>query len=69
MQPRDGGERDFEHPIVGRLSLQQTTLQLHNQPELKVVLLMPVGETEHTAKLQMLHATDRTRAASGSGDR
>jgi transcriptional regulator with XRE-family HTH domain len=69
VQPRDGGERDFDHPIVGRLRLQQTTLQLHNHPELKVVLLMPVGEADQTAKLQMLHASDWPRAASGSGER
>jgi hypothetical protein len=38
---RQGGERRFEHPEDGSLSFIQVTSTLSDQPDLKLVLLVP----------------------------
>lgn len=38
---REGGERNFNHPVHGRQCFLQTTLLVALQPELKLVCLMP----------------------------
>lgn len=37
---REGGVREFQHPVRGRLSFQQTTFRLATHPELKLVMLL-----------------------------
>jgi transcriptional regulator with XRE-family HTH domain len=37
---REGGERTFLHPILGKITLRQLTLRLANSPNLKLVLLL-----------------------------
>ena len=48
---RDGGRREFNHPGVGRLVLEQTTFRLSNAPEIKLVLHIP-SDKESALKLQ-----------------
>ena len=56
--------KELNHPDVGRLVLQQTTMRLHDDPELRFVLYTPVGEEcRHCRKapagFQGLEATNR----------
>jgi transcriptional regulator with XRE-family HTH domain len=48
---RSGGRREFEHPLVGHLVLEQTTFQLSGSPEIKLVLHIPSPEADSAAKL------------------
>lgn len=40
VQEREGGERVFEHPVQGRVSLRQLTLRVAQAPQLKLVMLV-----------------------------
>jgi hypothetical protein len=48
---RDGGRREFNHPQMGYVVLEQTTFRLSNAPEIKLVLHIP-GDENSAAKLQ-----------------
>ncbi|WP_459616794.1 helix-turn-helix transcriptional regulator [Bordetella sp. 2513F-2] len=37
---REGGRRDFNHPVDGRLAYRQVTFRLATHPELKLVMLL-----------------------------
>ena len=39
---REGGEREFNHPVEGRLRFLQTTLLVASHPECKLVCLAPI---------------------------
>jgi transcriptional regulator with XRE-family HTH domain len=39
---RQGGQREFQHPVSGLIQFQQVTLRLVEQEQLKLVLLQPV---------------------------
>ena len=54
VQTRDGGRKEFQHPRVGRLALEQTTWHLSNHPDLKLVLHGPLVAFESEAKLRTL---------------
>lgn len=54
LEQRDGGRRDFNHPKVGRLALTQTTLRLSHQPQIKLVLHVPLPLFDSEAKLSRL---------------
>lgn len=51
---REGGRREFEHPLVGRLVLYQTTFHLSSTPEVKLVLHTPIDENDTAQKLNGL---------------
>ena len=51
---REGGRRDFDHPEVGRLALEQTTLRLGHRPEVKMVIHVPLPEFDTENKLRQL---------------
>jgi transcriptional regulator with XRE-family HTH domain len=51
---REGGRREFEHPLLGRLVLYQTTFYLSSTPQVKLVLHTPVGEDDTVQKLERL---------------
>jgi transcriptional regulator with XRE-family HTH domain len=55
---RDGGRREFEHPIVGRLCLEQTTFRLSNHADIKLVIHVPLSESETDAKLLHLYRSE-----------
>jgi transcriptional regulator with XRE-family HTH domain len=42
---REGGERTFNHPADGFLRYEQVTFNLASQPDLKLTMLVPSGES------------------------
>lgn len=54
VHARDGGRREFAHPVVGRLCLEQTTFRLSSQPDIKLVIHLPLPESDTDAKLKNL---------------
>ncbi|GER90359.1 transcriptional regulator [Dictyobacter vulcani] len=54
VRGRDDAQKDMEHPLVGRLMFEHTTLQVPTAPELKVMIYTPLPETDTLAKLQQL---------------
>jgi hypothetical protein len=46
--------KEFQHPIAGRLSFEQTTLLVSGAPDLRLVVKIPLPETETAARLQKL---------------
>jgi len=46
--------KDIEHPLVGRLMFEHTTLQVPTLPELKIMIYTPLPETDTLEKLQQL---------------
>jgi hypothetical protein len=48
-------KKEVEHPVVGRLVLEQTAYQLADAPELKLVLYTPL-DAATDSKLRQLHA-------------
>ncbi len=46
--------KEIEHPLVGRLMFEHTTLQVPAMPELKVMIYTPRPETDTLAKLHQL---------------
>ena len=55
----------FDHPTVGRLSFEQTTLLASDAPELKLVVKMPLPGTETAEKLARMLAALTTSATLG----
>ncbi len=54
VRGRADARKDIEHPIVGRLMFEHTTLQVPTTPELKVMIYTPLPGTDTLAKLQQL---------------
>ena len=54
VRGRADARKDIEHPLVGRLIFEHTTLQVPTTPELKVMIYTPLPETDTLAKLQQL---------------
>jgi hypothetical protein len=46
--------KEIEHPIVGCLMFEHTTLQVPAMPELKIMIYTPLPETDTLKKLQQL---------------
>ena len=46
--------KEIEHPLVGCLMFEHTTLQVPTQPELKIMIYTPQPETDTLEKLQQL---------------
>ncbi len=51
---RADARKDMEHPLVGCLMFEHTTLQVPTTPELKVMIYTPLPETDTLEKLQQL---------------
>ena len=51
---RAGGRREFQHPVVGYMALEQTTFYLSQAPEIKLVLHVPLDEADTAGKLLQL---------------
>jgi transcriptional regulator with XRE-family HTH domain len=47
-------ERTYHHPLVGDLHLEQHRMALSDQPDLHLVVYIPVHNTDTTARLQQL---------------
>lgn len=54
VRGRNDARKNIEHPVVGRLMFEHTTLQVSTTPELKVMIYTPLPETDTLAKLQQL---------------
>lgn len=54
VKARDGGRRDFQHPIAGHLIFEQTTLRATHAPDIKIVIHLPLEETDTLEKLKNL---------------
>lgn len=50
--------KELEHPVVGHLMFEHTTLQVSTMPELKIMIYTPLPETDTLEKLQQLMAQD-----------
>jgi len=59
VRERVAGLKEFNHPLVGQLLLEQTTFQVTDAPDLKLVLYTPLPEADSAAKLRQL--VDATR--------
>ncbi len=51
---RSDAFKDIEHPLVGCLMFEHTTLQVPAMPELKLMIYTPLPETDTLEKLQQL---------------
>jgi transcriptional regulator with XRE-family HTH domain len=54
VRVRSDALKDIEHPLVGWLMFEHTTLQMPNMPELKIMIYTPLPETDTLEKLQRL---------------
>ena|SRR6266567_2395595 len=54
VRGRADARKDIDHPLVGRLMFEHTTLQVPTMPELKIMIYTPLPETDTLEKLQML---------------
>ena len=56
VRDRTDAQKDIDHPVVGRLLFEHTTLQVATMPELKIMIYTPLPETGTLEKLQQLMA-------------
>jgi transcriptional regulator with XRE-family HTH domain len=54
VRGRSDALKDIEHPLVGCLRFEHTTLQVPTRPELKMMVYTPLPETGTLEKLQQL---------------
>jgi transcriptional regulator with XRE-family HTH domain len=54
VQGSPEGRKELDHPVVGRMVLEHTTFQLHDDPDLKLVLFTPLTEADSAEKLREL---------------
>jgi len=54
VRERAAERKEIEHPAIGRLVLEPTTLQLVGSPDLKLVVYAPLPEEDTARKLQRL---------------
>jgi transcriptional regulator with XRE-family HTH domain len=57
VRGRADAQKTIEHPLVGCLMFEHTTLQVPAQPELKVMIYTPLPQTGTLEKLQQLMAS------------
>lgn len=57
VRGRADAQKTLEHPLVGCLMFEYTTLQVPAQPELKVMIYTPLPQTGTLEKLQQLMAS------------
>jgi len=48
------GQKELNHPLVGRLVLQPTTFQVTDAPDLRMIVYMPLAEANTAQKLAQL---------------
>ncbi len=58
VRGRSDERKCIEHPLVGRLMFEHTTLQVPAMPELKITIYTPLPETDTLEKLQQLMGHD-----------
>jgi len=60
VRGRADARKDIEHPVLGRLMFEHTTLQVPAMPELKIMIYTPLPETDTLEKLQQVMEQDRS---------
>ncbi|MGY0023932.1 helix-turn-helix transcriptional regulator [Streptomyces sp. cg35] len=55
--------KELEHPVVGRLHLEATTMKIPARPDLTVVLHTPLPEADTAAKLEWLASAEGRRGS------
>jgi len=60
VRERAAERKEVEHPVVGRLVLEPTSLQLAGSSDLKLVVYAPLPEEDTARKLQRLVGRDDT---------
>nr|WP_246035461.1 hypothetical protein [Dictyobacter kobayashii] len=58
VRGRADGRKDIQHPLVGCLMFEHTTLQVPAMPELKIMIYTPLPGTDTMEKLQQLMDQD-----------
>ena len=58
VRGRSDAIKEIEHPLVGRLKFEHTTLQAPNMPELKIMIYTPLPGTDTLEKLERLMEQD-----------
>ena len=58
VRGRSDAFKEIEHPLVGHLKFEHTTLQVPNMPELKIMIYTPLPGTDTLEKLQRLMEQD-----------
>lgn len=61
VRGRTDALKEIEHPLVGCLRFEHTSLQVPAQPELKLMIYTPLPETDTLEKLQQLMGQDGTQ--------
>lgn len=54
VRGRDNMRKEYNHPLVGHLVVEQNTFQMSEHPELRMVLLIPVPGTSTVERLHRL---------------
>ncbi|HLZ60370.1 MAG TPA: helix-turn-helix transcriptional regulator [Ktedonosporobacter sp.] len=54
VRGRSDGMKEFDHPLVGRLLFEHTTLQVSANPGLKIMIYRPCAGTDTASKLSQL---------------
>jgi hypothetical protein len=54
---RTDGQKEINHPLVGRLSLNYVVFKVADSPNLEVVMYLPLPESDTDLKLKQLLAT------------
>jgi transcriptional regulator with XRE-family HTH domain len=54
IQAAHTGQKELNHPLVGRLVLQSTTFQVSDAPDLRMVIYTPLAEANTAKKLAQL---------------
>ena len=58
VRGRSDALKEIEHPLVGLLMFEHTTLQVPTQPDLKIMIYTPLPETDTLEKLLQLMEMD-----------
>jgi transcriptional regulator with XRE-family HTH domain len=67
VRARGDAFKELEHPLVGHLMFEHTTLQVPTTPEIKVMIYTPLPETDTLEKLQRLMDQDAAMHAVEAG--
>ncbi len=67
VRERAAERKEVEHPVVGRLVLEPTALQMVGPPDIKLVVYAPLPEADTARKLQRLVGRGTTCPSTTSG--
>jgi hypothetical protein len=62
------GKQELNHPIMGRLVMQATALQVIDHPDLRMVIYTPLAEGDTASKLVVLAGIAPAAAVTGKSE-